>query len=74
MSDNEIRGIAGNEDDKDPTGKWREVHHDSFEGFEVDPALPTNGFRTADNMLLLSPDLYSRTIGRLRPTPMTPPQ
>jgi hypothetical protein len=60
MTGMEIAGSLLNADDRDRLIAWRDVHANSFAGFQEDRELPASGFRTAGDFLFLSSDFHKR--------------
>lgn len=59
----EIHGNLLRPDDKKRLDEWRQEHSHSFAGFQQDPELPPHGFRTAGDLLFISPDFYKQCFG-----------
>jgi len=65
----EIAGNLLNADHKQRLDQWQEEHFYSFAGFQDDPELAPNEFRTAGDVLYLASDYYKRCFGKHGPPP-----
>jgi hypothetical protein len=63
----DIRGDILNPDDHARLKVWREAHAFSFAGFQQDAELALHGFRTAGDVLFLSPAYYQQLFGDAGP-------